>query len=156
MPARNAKVRILNGGKPVAVPAANGRSLDVQATINKIASAPDSELADGALDLIMVTTSPTVTDASGLVEKARAMLTAPLKITAYDPIQNQGIDWTVPTDQWSQWLTTQNGASGITFALDGNALTNYLSGQNGSLADARTLAMPKTAPPIQPGTPPTH
>src|SRR5258708_29662783 len=99
MPARNATVRILNGGQPVAVPAANGRSLDVQATINKIAAAPDSELADGALDLIMVTTSPTVTDASGLVEKARAMLTAPLKITAYNPLQNQGRDCPCPQTQ---------------------------------------------------------
>src|SRR5262249_48065652 len=147
--ARNATVRSVSGSQVVTVPAANGRALDVQATINKIAAAADSELADGNLDLVMTTTNPTVTDASGLVEKARVLLASPLKITAYDAILNKSADWIVAPEQWGQWLTTQNGASGVTIALDNNFLTNYLNGQSGSLGDPRYIDMAKSISAVQ-------
>ncbi|MEP7284671.1 MAG: L,D-transpeptidase family protein [Chloroflexota bacterium] len=143
-PAQNATVRIVAGGNVEAVPPAEGRSLDINATLDRLSAAPGDELADGAIDLVMVATKPTVTDASALVDRAKTLLASPLTINAYDPITNQNTGWTLPADQWGQWLTTENGSSGLTFSLQASPLTNFLNGQNLSLNKGRHLDLAKS------------
>jgi lipoprotein-anchoring transpeptidase ErfK/SrfK len=143
VPATNATIRIVDGGEVVMIPAVNGKALDIAATLEKLASAPGHEMADGALDLVMVQTKPTVPDASGLVAQARRLLASPLMINAFDAIQNQTVAWTVQKDQWGDWLTTQNGPSGPIFTLDTNELTKYLNKQNQLYKDGRHIDVAK-------------
>jgi hypothetical protein len=71
-PAENATIRMVNGQlKPV--PPVDGRMVDVDATINTLLANPGHELADGALDLVMLTMPPTVTDATPLLERTRTL-----------------------------------------------------------------------------------
>ena len=137
-PAQNATIR-MNGSEPVAVAAVEGRVLDLQATLSKIVNAPADALSSGALELVMVTTQPTVTDASPLLEKARTLLSSPLTVNAFDPVTNQNAAWTLGPEQWGQWLTTENAPSGLVFSVETNALTNYLNGQNGTLGEGRHI-----------------
>ena len=148
MPAANATIRIVNGqAAPVA--AVNGRLLDANATVSRVVSAPGDEMSDGTLDLIMNSVAPTVTDASALLDKARSLLSAPLTVNAFDPITNQSVTWTAPVDQWGQWLTTENSASGVTLTLDATGLTNYLNGQNGTLDNPRYVDVAKSVKALQ-------
>jgi lipoprotein-anchoring transpeptidase ErfK/SrfK len=148
MPAANATIRIVNGQlTPVA--AVNGRLLDAGATVSRLVSAPGAEMADGALDLVMNSVAPTVTDASALMEKARALLAAPLIVNVFDPITNQTVTWSAPPDQWSQWLTTENSPSGVALSLDGAAFGNYLNGQNGALDGVRYIDVAQSVKAMQ-------
>ncbi len=148
MPAANATIRIVNG-QPTPIAAVNGRLLDVGATISRLVSAPGDEMADGALDLVMNSVAPTVTDASALMDKARALLAAPLNVQVFDPITNQTVTWSTPPDQWSQWLTTENSPSGVALSLDGNAFENYLNGQNGALGGVRYIDVAQSVKTMQ-------
>jgi lipoprotein-anchoring transpeptidase ErfK/SrfK len=144
----NATIRIVSG-QLTPVPAVEGRILDVNATLTRIRMAAGSELADGAVDLVMQPGAPTVTDASALLEKTRVLLSSPLMINTYDPISNQSIPWAVAPDQWGQWLTTENTPSGVALSLDPKGLTAYLTGQNNTLTDARYIDVQKSVDKIR-------
>ncbi len=149
LPAQNATIQVVNGDL-APVPAVEGRSLDVTATVNRLVSAPGDVMADGALDLVMTPTSPTVTDASALLQQARNLLTSPLTISAFDAITNQTITWSIPVDQWSQWLTTQNNpGGGITLTLDRAGLAGFIGAQNKSLPDIRYVDVDKSVAAVQ-------
>ncbi len=147
-PAANATIRMVNG-QLTPVDAVTGRLLNVSATVNRLLASPDGELANGALDLVMDTQAPTVTDATPLLEKARALLASPLNVNAYDPITNQTTTWSVAPDQWGQWLTTENTPTGLNLSLDSNGLSAYLNGQNNSLTDGRNVDVAKSVEAIR-------
>ncbi len=138
LPAANATIRLVNG-QVSAVPAVDGRLLDVTATISRLTADAAAELADGALDLVMSSSAPTITDASALVDRARSLLATPLTINAFDPISNQTVPWSLAPDQWSQWVTTEDSPSGALLTLDPAQLGNYLNGQNAALGDGNRL-----------------
>ena len=150
-PAANATIRLVDG-ELTPVDAVEGRSLDVAATLNRLLNSASRELADGALDLVMIPVQPTVTDASALMEQVRNLLASPLMINAFDPVTNQTITWSVPVEQWSQWLTTQNNPgslTGVTLMLDRAALVGYVGRQNNGLTDARFVDIDKSIAAIQ-------
>jgi lipoprotein-anchoring transpeptidase ErfK/SrfK len=148
VPPSNATIRIVNGQlTPVA--AVEGRTLDVTATLNRLLADPGGEMADGALNLSMNTAVPSVMDASALMAQASSLLAAPLTINAFDPVLNQTVPWSVPPDQWGQWLTTENGPAGPWLTLDPAGLGQYLNQQNATLTDARYLDVDKSLAMIQ-------
>jgi lipoprotein-anchoring transpeptidase ErfK/SrfK len=148
MPAQNATIRLVNGDL-TPVPPVEGRLLDLNATVSRLVSSAGEELADGALDLVMIPASPTVTDASALLEKTRALLASPLTLNAWNAITNQSIPWTIPAEQWNQWLTTTNTPTGIALSLEKGPLSNYLGGQNNSLGADRSIDIEKSISALQ-------
>jgi len=146
--AANATIRLIDG-QVTPVAATEGRLLDVDATINQITSAAGQDLADGAIDLVMMSSAPTITDASALVEQARNLLASPLTVNASDPISNQTVAWSLPPEQWSQWVTTEDGPTGAKLSLDPGQLTNYLNGQNAAFGDSRHLDLDKSVSTIR-------
>src|SRR5579859_477650 len=141
--AQNATVRI-EAGRAVAVPAVAGRTLDVTTTLQQLAAAPGAQFASGTLDLSMTSTQPTVSDASPLLQQAQRVLSAPLTINAFDPIQNTTAAWSIPVAQWGNWLTTQSGSSGVQLTVETNALSNFLTAQNQALPNGKHVDVPKS------------
>jgi lipoprotein-anchoring transpeptidase ErfK/SrfK len=129
LPPRNAGIRLLNG-QVEAVPAANGRQLDVSATAAQIASDPARALIDGSLDLVMGDVVPAIADASPLVEQARGLLASPLRIQAYDPFSDETLAWTIQPTEWAAWITAEPDPSssiGLRLTLSRNDVSNFLS-----------------------------
>lgn len=138
-PAMNAGVRLVNG-QVQAAPPVQGRVLDVDATLAKLQNDAAREMADGALDLIMIPVAPAVTDASALVDQARALLSSPLSIDVYDPITNESTIWSPGPEEWSQWLVANSDPNGgLVLSLDNNSLSNYLNARTGELTGSRYL-----------------
>ena len=134
LPARNAGVRLVDGTVE-AVPAATGRTLDLNATVSQVTSNPSRALMTGTLELVMADVAPTVTDAAPLVAQAQALLASPLEVDAYNPFTGDVLTWAVPPSMWAGWLTAQADTSntlGLRLALDEGALADYLT----STADA--------------------
>lgn len=137
-PAQNATIRMENGDLK-AIPAVDGLTLDVPATLARLMRAAGDELTYGVLDLSMTAVRPTVPDAAPLLQRARTLLAAPLTLTIADPLSAQTVTWLIPNDQWGAWLTTENTASGVSFAVNEAALRDYLNAQTPALGEDRAL-----------------
>lgn len=148
LPAQNATIRMVNGAL-IPVSAEAGRVLDVNATAARLLGAGAAEFADGSLDLVMQTTQPEVLDAAPLLDQARLLLASPLSINAYDAITGEKQAWSLPPEQWGAWLTTQNTATGISFSVDGNALSQYLTQMNAMLGSGRGVKVDEAVQQVQ-------
>lgn len=134
----NAGVRMING-EVVAREAQNGRALDLDATLAQITA---ESLADGELELVMYDVAPQVSDASGLLTIARALLISPLQINAYDPFTNVTTPISIPPETWSEWITTgpnTDAAMTLALTLDAPSMRAHLETQTGLLGEYKTL-----------------
>ncbi len=129
-PPVNAGVRLVNG-RVEGSPPRDGRMLDVAATVTGLQADPGRELADGALDLVMMTIAPAIPDAAPLVAQASALLSSPFELQGYDPIRDEWHRWTAPPEMWSAWLTAEpdpNSALGLRLGVDADAARAFVAG----------------------------
>ncbi len=146
LPPRNATIRA-EGNALIAVPPVFGRALQLGETLSRLAQ-PD-ELADGYLDLVMAAVPPAVTDATPLLDRAAALLGAPLRLSLYNPVTDQSVNWDIPPETWLSWLVTQNAEQGVVFSLARAPLEAYLSERNATLGDAQYIKVPEAASVLQ-------
>ncbi len=131
----NAGVRLVNG-RAVASPAEYGRALDVAATLERLRRNAAGELADGALDLVMVPIAPAITDATPLVSEANALLASPFTVKGYDPIRDEWHTWTAPPEVWANWLQAASAPE----SPSGLALSLHLAGPRAFLEANSTFS----------------
>jgi len=144
LPAVNAGVRLV-GGQVVASPAREGRELNTVATVDRMRVDAAREMADGALDLTMSVTYPTITDAAPLVAQAGALLASPYTVNAYDPVRDEWHRWSAPPDVWSAWISAAPapaGSTGLTLSFDTTGPAAFLQ-TNGSFGDERRIEIDK-------------
>lgn len=140
-PPVNAGVQFVSGALRERPPLA-GRALNLEATLAPMARDAAAALADGVLELEMIPVAPSVTDASGLLSAANALLASPLVVNAYDPIRNQTLTWSAPPEQWANWLVAAPGnSSALGLSLDASALQTYFESHQGELGADRYLNM---------------
>ena len=128
IPATNAGVRLVNG-QAVASPPAEGRELNIAATVERMRTDAAGELADGALDLVMSPVMPGITDASPLVAQANALLSSPFEVRGYDPIRDEWHAWSAPPETWAAWLTAApdpSSATGLLLSLAADGPAEFL------------------------------
>lgn len=138
IPPVDAGVNFQNG-QVVATPPQNGRSLDVNATINQFASAIQNGTSNGEINLVMAEIGPAVSDASAIVAQAQALLNNPLDIRVYDPVTGDAVFWSASPSEWVNWLTVAsdpNSAIGLSLDADVNAVRDYLNRQANHVLDA--------------------
>ncbi len=139
----DAGVRLVNGHAEAAPPV-NGRALDIERTLARLQDG--AELADGALDLVMVPVPPAISDSSVMVAAAEVLLSHDLNIRAYDPVTGDSVVWTVPPAQWASWLNAVPDSSqptGLMFTVDEAAAAAYVSGQAASVLDPSRYVVPE-------------
>ncbi len=138
LPAVNAGVRLVNG-QVEATPPVEGRALDVGATLALLQQDAGSALADGELELVMILVQPAVTDASSMVAQASQLLTSFLDIRVYDPMTDDTVYWSLPPEQWGNWLTAtpdENSVTGLALAIDETQAATYLTTEADSTFDS--------------------
>jgi lipoprotein-anchoring transpeptidase ErfK/SrfK len=140
-PARNAGIQLVNGAVQTTAPV-QGRVLDLDATLATLQNDAAAELADGALDLRMVTVAPSVTDATPLLQQAQALLSSPLTIEAFDPVNGETQVWSLTPQEWSQWLVAspdQSSTLGLRLSLHDSGLRQFLDNRSAQLPNAGYL-----------------
>ncbi len=119
-PAVNAGVSLV-GGRVMPSPAQPGRALDLGATVERMRVASAAELADGALDLVMIAVAPSIMDASALVAQAEALLSSPFTLRGYDPVHDEWTTWSAPPEVWAGWLSAEDApgsATGLSLSMN--------------------------------------
>ncbi len=133
---RNAGVTFIEGQVQATDPA-EGRRLDVEATLAGLRQNAAAELSDGALDLVMIPVSPTVTDAGPLVQEAQQWLGRSLTVDIYDPVDDSSQLITLSTPQWREWLVAS--ADGQRLELHEPGLRAFWEAQSANLGPERYL-----------------
>jgi lipoprotein-anchoring transpeptidase ErfK/SrfK len=147
----NAGVQLVNG-QAQPRPAVNGRGLNVAASVAPLASDAGAALADGTLELVTYPIPPEITDPTPIVNAAAALLANPLRIRAYDPVEDESFDWSIPPTEWGNWLTAEpdpNASIGLRLALDENQLAAYFGSRTAELSGGRRLDMDEAAEAVQ-------
>lgn len=125
----NASIRLVNG-RVEAVPATNGRALNIEATLDRLQDT--SVLTKRQLELVMDPVIPTVADASPLVAEAERLLANPIDFQLYDPVTGDTALWTATPETWNLWLSAVPDASstfGLALSLDESQVAGYLNAQ---------------------------
>ena len=106
IPAQNATVR-LQGVVVTEMQPEDGARLNIAELLPALTVDPAGWIERGVIDLPMLATHPTVTDASPLVAYAQALLQWPLTLDAYDPVTDTTYPFVISPQEWGQWLGTR-------------------------------------------------
>lgn len=129
----------LEAGSVEAVPGVPGRALDVEATLGALAADPGRLLQDGTLPLIMSPVEPRISDVSGAVAEAEALLSRPLTVATYDPVSDEHMSFTAAPQEIAGWLAVEEGESGPRVTVEGEKLAGYVTGLGGALGEGRYI-----------------
>lgn len=135
-PAVDAQIALLDG-RVQALPARDGRAIDIDGTAALIADDPVGWLEHGAIPMKMVALAPAITDAGPMVAAAEALLANPLTIDVYDPRTGGISQWTSAPQSWAGWLRAASDPSapgGLRLSLDDTALRGFLAQGEARLA----------------------
>ncbi len=130
------------GSRVEAVPAVDGQRLDVPATVSHISQDPALVLRQGRLPLTLVAVEPALTDVSGVVAEANALLSNTIAIDAYDPINDETISLSLEPAVWGEWLTLAlevDDPTRLAWQVDEAQVEAYVTEQMTALSDNRTL-----------------
>jgi hypothetical protein len=147
----NAGVELVNGQVQGTAPR-DGRSLDINAALGKLQTDASEAIADGAFELPMFSVQPAVTDSTPILAAATALLSNPLRIQAYSPVTDESEVWSVPPEQWANWITasaSSDSSTGLSLTLDFAPLRDYLESQQSALPDDRYIEVDEAAAQVQ-------
>ena len=132
----------INGARAEAVPAIEGRALDVQGTLTALAADPAGVLTSGRLALSTQPVAPAVADVSAAVAEANRMLSVTVTLEAYDPVRDERFAWPVEPMVWGEWLRLAvDPAAAETYAwsLDRQIGVAFLDTLEAQMGDGRYL-----------------
>lgn len=127
-------------GRVVHTTGRSGSVLDVEASLNLLASDPKAALVEyGFIPLLMLPQLPTVEDYAVLAEEAEALLDAAPTFTAYDPVTDERFEWNAGREEIASWLVIRTGAQGEEIDVSDSAITAYVEELDASLGPERTF-----------------
>jgi lipoprotein-anchoring transpeptidase ErfK/SrfK len=147
LPAKDASLRLENGAI-VPVPAEMGYTLNIDATLEALITDPQGVLLNETLLAIPQPVSPQVTDVTPAMAEAQRLLDTPLSINAYDPIQDESLNWPVPRQVVAGWLAVAPGANGPQIVFDEAKVAAYLTQLGLSIGGGRSLNVTGDSSPL--------
>lgn len=135
---QNASIRF-EDGQAIAVPGVAGRALDVEATVETLAVNPGVIVRDGELPLTTAPVEPRIGDASAAVAEAQQLLRAPLTVVAYDPIEDERIEWTAEPATIATWLEVEEDDEGLSVTVSPGRLAAGVDDMIAELGQGRTI-----------------
>lgn len=129
-------------GHVVAVPAASGQALDVDATMAYLTADPLKVLEDGRLPVVLKSVPADLTNVDRAVAKANKFLAHTISVPAYDPVADKNLSLQLKPEQWQSWIAIELDQSDPTqfeWSLDTDKAEATLVEQSKSLGSERYL-----------------
>jgi LysM repeat protein len=137
IPAENAALIQTAEGEWDALPGKPGLALDVESAIDLIQSDPLAVVNLGYLTLSMQPVQPEINDLSGELDRIAAYYQKPLNVSAYDPITDETLNWTVPQDLVSGWIKLDDPYGDPYLEVDEAQFLAYLDEWEASLENQK-------------------
>lgn len=138
VPPAEASVRYENG-RWMSVPGSTGLALAVDETLAVWAADPSGALRSGTLLVKTRVVAPALMDASPEAERLNAMMNAPLRLSAFDPVTGETLDLSVPPEALADMVVVTQKDGQPVIGLDAGAFQNYLQTWQGGLGTERYL-----------------
>jgi lipoprotein-anchoring transpeptidase ErfK/SrfK len=136
---QDAAVRVVSG-RVEAVPAVEGRALDLAKTLAAIESGPWQVVGSQRLSLVVVQLTPAITDTTMVVEAVGPLLADSVRLALYDPIRNEERTWEIQPVTLGGWLEFRADPADparLTWALDRSAVEKTLAEDQPGLGEGR-------------------
>lgn len=137
-PPQAATLQLLDGRWQV-VPGQEGRSLDIEGTLQQMAAQPEVVAASGYLPLVTTPVTSPQQEAPVELQALEDLLNSPLKISAYDPIQDEWVEWELPPQLYANWVRITPQGNALAANLDPAPFEAYLSEQQSRLGTGRVF-----------------
>jgi len=102
-----------DGAEFVSVPGKTGRELDIERTLAQLSEDLPAVISRQRFELVFRTLPPEVADSSRYFETAHLLAAQPFSISAYDPYTNETINWTIPREDFVDWLEAEMDGLGV-------------------------------------------
>jgi lipoprotein-anchoring transpeptidase ErfK/SrfK len=120
-------------------PSLPGYTLDIQATVSKIALDPQKIILEGFLPLVTKTLEPDIQDTDSARQEVERLIDLSIPVTAYDPIQDTYENWSIGREQFLSWIKIAEIGNNLQVDLDPNQVNDFLSTLSGGLGSDRML-----------------
>ncbi|MBK8904042.1 MAG: L,D-transpeptidase family protein [Anaerolineaceae bacterium] len=133
---------VIENGQVRTTPAVDGRVLDVAATVQALAQNGTAAAQNGEIPLVMQPVAPAITDVSGFVAQAEALLATTITIQATDPVRDEAVSWVVGPQVWGSWLALAvdpNNPTQFNWTLDPGKADQFFAERNAALGENRYL-----------------
>jgi LysM repeat protein len=124
----------MQGDQFVAVPGELGYTFNLDDSMNRLSANPQSVLLGAYFKVSLQPVSPSLNDASGMLQKAKAILDNGFSINAYDPIHDSWKKWDVPRAELGKWIRVSKASQEPVLSLDEAQIKQYASQLNGELS----------------------
>lgn len=132
----------ISGARAEAVPAVEGRELDVTGTLAALVADPAAVLSIGRLELVTRPVPAAVSDVSAAVDEANRILATTVTLEVYDPVRDERFAWPVEPVVWGEWLRLSvdpAAAEPYTWSLDRQIGVTYLDTLEAQIGEGRTF-----------------
>ncbi len=142
---QNAQV-LFKDGQWVAIPGSEGRKIDLNSTIDKLYKNAFDILLTGSASLEVSFPAPKIEDLTPVLDNIEKVVSQELKITAYDPIENESLYFSVPSETKQKWVSVSPEDYTVSIRYDKEDVKSLLQTWQGELGQGRSFqeTLPKS------------
>ncbi len=138
-PVEAARLEIASGAVRV-IPGRDGRDLNIEATLDLIASDPSALLVRyGFVPLIFTSQAAPFAEAAAAASEVERLLAAPASLQTYDPVTDERLNWTPDRAQIGDWIVVTEQDSGFEVSLDDGRIAQAIQEWSAGLGDERQV-----------------
>ena len=124
-------------GKWIALPGEPGRMLDIDSTLEYLYTHAFTNLITQTVPLSIQTIVPVQQDLSFLLADIEKTVEQEMRLSAYDPINDESFSWYVPTETKRGWIQVDSEASQVEFSIPRMEVKTLLSAWESEMGNER-------------------
>lgn len=126
-------------GQWIALPGSEGREVDINQTITDIYENAFDILLNGSATLAVSYPNPSITDLSPVINQIEQILSQDLEFSAYDPIEDEWFNWSVPMDIKRTWVSVNPDDYSVTMQYENDEVETLLENWADELGQGRSF-----------------
>ncbi len=138
VPPQNAGI-IYQDGAWAATPAAQGKAIDIEKTLNHLYQDAFNILTSQSATLYSKTLQPEIADLSHVLDDVDSVVATRMELTAYDPITNETFTWQVAEEIKRTWVVVVPDSFAVNLAIQQEDIETLIAEWEVDLGEERTL-----------------
>jgi hypothetical protein len=130
---------VFQEGAWVTLPGRDGRSMEVDRTLEDLLQNAFSVLIKGEASLYLSTVQAEISDLSSLLDQIETLAAQEYRLTAYDPIMDQNFEWSIPLDSKLTWVTIDPDTQQPTLSMRSDDIAGLVAIWGQELGEGRAF-----------------
>jgi len=134
----NASLRV-QGDQLVEIPGQIGYTINIEDTLAKLAENPRAVMIDGNFKVLLKPVPPAFNEVSAAKAQAERILSSPVQIKAYDPINDEWHEWSPDRQEIASWLEIDSEPAGPQIRINDQRVADYAARLSDNLGPERWI-----------------